>query len=528
MKEMYQKICQFDLKKLISRRIEQADGLFWSAFWASFGALNLIFIYHGASFLFGDHDWLYLKNGIELDAGLFEGRFSQFLLINLLSQGEILPIINNILGFAGYSLGIALLASYWDLPKKKSYRVIFALFCSITPYILSFMYFAFILAPVLSWNAFIIGGLLISEKERRFDIKKSLAAILLISCALGGYPPVINLIGTVFCVRMMLAVSIENKGLKELYRNYRYTIINIMASFAVFKCCLIYLIKSGAINSAYYNLQITPVAQWGEKAMFVLKDLFLQFGATLPFIPMSYKIAVSLIGLLGVGVIMENKRKVWGMILLTATFLAGLVTLFLSPSIRETEFSPRIDFFGYAYGIAGVLALILRSRLRVIKNLSYVICVVCIIGNAHGLFEAQKVWKAGFDAEMKLYMRVARRFQTDEMFSDYGHYQIVQGGMPSFRSKYYHEKYKYHSDDLLDISYVPTMDAGVMWNYYGIREYANNKSYTYSFIPTKDFLEKLREAEVYPKEKSIAVGANWILMIMSEQGLSMLKRNYLP
>jgi hypothetical protein len=127
MKNLYQKICDFDLIALFKSRL-QISAPFICGFLCAFLSLNLIFLYHGAHFLFGDHDWKYLSDGIKLNAGLFEGRFSQFILINLLSQGEIFPILNNVIGFFGFSLGIALLAKYWEIPRTKTAYIIFCLF----------------------------------------------------------------------------------------------------------------------------------------------------------------------------------------------------------------------------------------------------------------------------------------------------------------------------------------------------------------------------------------------------------------
>lgn len=52
------------------------------------------------------------------------------------------------------------------------------------------------------------------------------------------------------------------------------------------------------------------------------------------------------------------------------------------------------------------------------------------------LFEAQKVWKLGFDAEMKLYRRAAARFMSSPDFSPGHRYIMVQGGSPAFRTRF--------------------------------------------------------------------------------------------
>ena len=103
----------------------------------------------------------------------------------------------------------------------------------------------------------------------------------------------------------------------------------------------------------------------------------------------------------------------------------------------------------------------------------------------------------------------------------------MQSGAPSFRKRFYQDKYNHKSDDLLDVAYVPGMASGVMWDYYGIYEYADKTSYVYTFTPDIEFKQKLAAADVWPKEGSIAVGGYWILLILDKSYLSTLKQQYL-
>lgn len=660
-----ERLRDFDLPQIVTRRLQNADRPFWLAFAVVFLALNLIFLFHGTHFMFGDHDWKYLKHGISLGAGLFEGRFSQFVPVTLLSRGEILPIINNALGFAGFTLGVALLARYWRLPHTKTAYVTFALSAAITPYILSFMYFAFLVIPVLGWNMFVIGALLVSEKEERFSLPRTAAAALLITLALGGYPPVINLIAVAFSVRLLFAALFEipHPGavpgtrsqstaripspaaaapahvsspdaivpgaplplslplvLKTLCRRYRWTIFNLTLGITCYKLCLWALTRTGAVNAAYYNLQTTPFAEWGEKFLLVSKDVWLQFTATLPFIPAAYKTAAGIVVLAGTAaallrIFTPTSRltpassaafptktsaasasspsvrsaapetlsttfsapvRLFVLLLLAAVFYAPLVTLFISTSLAETEFSPRIDFFGLMYLYAAMFALSLKNAAPVAtsaaalnaapnantptpaaaasaasvsapgaitrpipcaavfcKNLAVLSAAAAAAIAVNCLFEAQKVWKLGFDAEMKLYRRAAARFMASPAFYPGNNYIMVQGGSPAFRPRFYHTPYSRASDDLLGISYVPGMNPSVMWNYYGVAEYADSAAYVYTFRPDVAAAAAIANARPWPASQSTLVlpaaspaGQNIILLILSPEGLSGLKNTY--
>ena len=693
MKKLYRNIINFDLKAALTRWFVQLNRPFVAAFITAFIALNLIFLYHGAHFLFGDHDWKYLKNGLTLSDGLFEGRFSQFILINLLTSGDILPLINNLIGFLGYSLGIALLARYWQLPNTKKAYVLFALFATITPYILSFMYFAFLIPAVLSWNAVVITALIISEKETRFSLSKTLLATLLLTLALGGYPPVINLIGTAFAARLLFAslspsptvshttptshceprdvrsttpkqtslsvaraeqptqhlvvrtsrkasafrsgtihnsceahnsssspqFKTENcsqeqfcqgdgecrcyKGRRErgvhkayiserrrlydrcypspLFHTYRYTFLNIILALITYKLCLLYFTHTGAINPNYYNLQTITLAEIPQKALLTLQNLIKQFGITLPFISLKYKIITAALTLLALTTIIPSLKReahnsspsvsyitpspiageeycerttdvlqrrgayievrdptedrlpsvsyitiFFPAIFFLATLLAPLSTFFLSTSLAETEFSPRIDFFGFAYAIAAMLALCLKSPKIWLKNVALLLAISSIFISARALFAAQKTWHLGFTAEMAYYRRILKRYEQNDLFNPQNRYIIVQAGSPSFRQKYEHTPYNRSSDDLLDISYTPGLNSGVMWNYYAPTPYADETSYVYTFTPTPEFKQQLAKAAPYPKENSVAVGPYWLLLTLTPQSLQNLRTRY--
>ena len=482
--------------------------------------------------MFGDHDWRYLKHDVPLNSGLFEARFSQFLLINAISFGKILPIINNFLGFIGFSLGISLLARYWEIPHTKKSYIIFGLFTAITPYILSFMYFAFLVIPCLSWNAFIIGALLISSKEQNFSISKTFFASILFMLALGGYPPVINLYLTALCTKLFLDSYFKKLSLKKLITHHRYSIINFILGVILYKLCLIYFTKTGAINPHYYNLQTIPFNQYLDKFILISKDLVKQFIVTLPFIELPYKLItlsltiITLITLI-INTITSRQFSFLSFILFIAIFYSGLTTLFLSTSIKETEFSPRIDFFGLLYIYSSMLCISLRTNQKLTQNLTFLCCILSIFFNINTLLNAQKVWKLGFDTELNIYKRIKKRYEKSPIFNQYRKYIIVQGGSPSFRGKYYTTPYTHSSDDLLDISYVPGLNSGVMLNYYTSPEYADTTSYSYTFQPNQEALDYLKKASPWPSINSIYVGSYYIMLILDKSGLNTLRSNYL-
>ncbi len=166
------------------------------------------------------------------------------------------------------------------------------------------------------------------------------------------------------------------------------------------------------------------------------------------------------------------------------------------------------------------------SKHKWIKNLATITAMFTILISAHTLFEAQKVWKLGFETEQKLYKRVLKRYEQHPLFNIHNKYIIVQAGSPSFREKYYTTPYTHPSDDLLSVSYTPGMNAGVMWNYDSPSEYGDKTAYVYTFRPDLPALNAIAEAEAYPSEKSVWVGGYWLLTVLTKEGLTDLKQRY--
>lgn len=75
-------ICAFELK---------CAGVVWLI-------LAAVFLTYWSSFFLGNHDFRFMRYGVPLEAGVFEGRFTQFLPSWLLTGGHILPAFNVLLG----------------------------------------------------------------------------------------------------------------------------------------------------------------------------------------------------------------------------------------------------------------------------------------------------------------------------------------------------------------------------------------------------------------------------------------------
>ena len=108
----------------------------------SFLLINLAFLFHTINFMFGDHDWNYVKQATSWKEGAFEGRPLHFVLQSVLFSGQILPILNNLFSFFAMSLSSIMLARYLKIPLTTFNYTLFATFIGVMPYTLVWLFYA--------------------------------------------------------------------------------------------------------------------------------------------------------------------------------------------------------------------------------------------------------------------------------------------------------------------------------------------------------------------------------------------------
>ena len=150
------------MKKDQRKQFLNLDKIDYKILLISYLLINLAFLYHSFNFMWGNHDVEFIKNELLLSSGLFEGRFTQFIPHRLLTSGQILPILNNLLGLGFLTLGLWLLAKYWNIPRTTSNYVIFITFFATLPFTLSWLYFTFITISCLLWIFVAVMGLYLS------------------------------------------------------------------------------------------------------------------------------------------------------------------------------------------------------------------------------------------------------------------------------------------------------------------------------------------------------------------------------
>lgn len=131
-----------EIEAKIAGMAKNLDRRYIRAFWIAFALVNLAFLFYTVNFMFGDHDWNYVRGASAWNEGAFEGRPLHFVLQAVLFDGQVLPFLNSLFSFAALVLGYILLARYWQVPLTTFNYALFAVFAAVLPYTLVWLYYA--------------------------------------------------------------------------------------------------------------------------------------------------------------------------------------------------------------------------------------------------------------------------------------------------------------------------------------------------------------------------------------------------
>ena len=486
-------------------------------------AINFVFLYHTLNFMWGNHDVQFIKNELLLSSGLFEGRFTQFIPYRLLVNGQILPIINNLLGFFFLTLGLWLLAKYWKIPKSMANYALFITFFATEPYTLSWLYFTFITISCLLWIFVAILGLFLAEhiQNSKQKLTLSIFSILCFYTTLGGYPPIINTFFVCLSGRLTIAYLFEEKDIKALFHTYKYTLINIAIAAILFKLTLKFVNPDNV-----YNLETTSIADIPAKFFATLKISIRQFSLSLPFMEKNNKILLLLLTAISfIGALIKAptlKKRFITFFLISATVWAASVTTFIS--VPHTEYVARIDFYGLAFVYAFALALLLSYTIPLSKTLCIIFMALIIPQNILNNYRALKIWHQGFDAEFKILEQITERIENHPLFSLNKKYRYYQIGDISMRPKYYHQKFDKNEPFLLELPYLAMWQGSHLLEFYSPFNYINHKSTITPEDITPDIYNFfMHEAHPWPHPNSILINNDTLFVIFNQNGLNEFK-----
>ena len=410
--------------------------------WYILCALSLLsylpFIFN---FLWGNHDWGWVKDHTPLLSGVFEGRFSQFILPIILFEGNILPVLSITISIFLYGTAATILLKLLDAPKTSLIFILLGLNIVTAPYTLSWLYFAFLILSCLSWPLIIIIGFWLLQTKLTAKIKISVS-IILFTLALGGYPPVINMIGVILCILALNDLCLKKLSVKTLICKYLPHLVAIVISI-ILLFTIQHLLKQHHWQYDTYNTAGITLETLKEKLPPALTNAFQQFIITNSFINYGYKYLSLCLILSALLELLKNLPKrttniLAFIILISGILISTIATLVVAQNERYVRYEPRIEFFSLPYIYTFAATVLYKSSIRFLKNITFIILLILFFLNLTNNAYASKVWKLGFLAENNFSERFISRLENNQNFTPQKNkYTFVQGGTFNLRKRYY-------------------------------------------------------------------------------------------
>ena len=504
--------------------------LYRKSFWWSFLFINLAFLFHTINFMWGAFDWQAVRFDVNAVSDVNNANFAVYALQNLLFDGKILPVINNLWSFAGLSLGGVLLAYYWGLPKKTLAYVVTTLFLAVTPYTLGIMYFAQFTLGNLWVPCFVLTALLLAEKAS-VSLNRSylynLISVALFVLSLGTSILSISFIGMVILGRIFLNVATSATSFRKASYRHLQGLANFVAGLFIYSFMII-LLRTTANNGTSFPSLLSMIKNIPDMFM----GMFMQFGVTLPFVDLGYKILGVLIVVTTLFTVIFKANS-----LKSSLVCLGLIPLILVFScisylvIDGVQASYMVYNMFYSLPLFYTLMFVCLVKFngvylkRFAYGMAFILIFMGFVRIAYGL----KVWKFGFDAETKLAERIITRMEKMDEFNIEKQYKLLQIGSQSLRKKYYIKKDKeQNSPELLDIAYYKEGVASDAYNFFyqadfladdvGLKTAAENPN-------IKNFV--LNVARAWPHKDSIFIDGEYIVFVLDENALYQAQRELL-
>ena len=514
----------------------------WTVWTVAFLVLCLSFSPLLFNFIWGNHDWQLLIHDMQLSSGLIEGRFSQYGLVNLLLMGKILPILNVVLGFFFYVLALFLICKcYFGYSVDNKFLVsLFIAAAASSPYIAELLYFHFITFSLLSWPLF-VGLALIAVKMA--NVKHSIlyffTAFLILFVVLGGYPAAINMF-VVLAVCYMIKQQDESyiSFLQILKKSLPYIMVLLLAMLAL-KLTFILLQHKNLILDLYNN-QTASIGELFKKLDDIIKASCLGFTQSQPFLNGNFKIPVTILFVTFVLFFLKKANSLSAffirLMLLFCLILGLKFSAWLSSDnadnvltvLDPSKFMVRTDFYSYPYVILFSLFYLYRQNKQFLKNMSFVLSVVLILGNINAGLSFSKVHWLGFISENKLLERVSARIQENPNYINYQNYTVVQAGELPLRMRYYqsndNEKYGYYT---LKAPYSRHWIAFEYYNFFAPYDFVKEGTFINTQTINPEMINFIAsDMKVWPNPSAVYVDDNYAIVVLSEDGRDNLRGQF--
>jgi hypothetical protein len=524
--------------------------LYKKSFLIIFVGLNVVFLFNTVTYVFGNHDWgkvLYSKRlglfGLYADKGRY---FYELINFFFLDGYTILPVAQNLLMFTFLSLSAVLLCYYWKLPKSCFLYSLIGLLFVLQPYVIepvclldnNFRYLYF----------FVLVGFICCDNVIRQNgwLKRVLLFMCSIIClwvSIGSYAPIVSTMAIVILGRISIDFIFSDKnkvGIKDILYYHILSICAVVSVCLIHGGVCLYLKKIGVLKSSYMT-ELLKFSDIPVRVLDIIKcipDYLLNY--SVPFFPTTFTYLFTILFFMALVVStikcfedrVSLKHKIVNSSFVILMFFGVLLSCFLPNFITKakTLYVPRTDFFGIMCFHIFIVVIIFNQRIQFVKNIALVICIVLVQISAIQDFYAQKIWKLSFDAEKGQWQRIIARIETMPDYRDSKDYRVIMLGTTRSYGEFFYtdgrQNLRRFRDNLF-ASHVST------WNTMPIRPflvYTCHSKYGKwrQIVPDwtdeynkliKVMSEEIKNAEVFPSSKSIAIKDDIMLVVLNEKEL---------
>ena len=510
--------------------------------------VNIVFLIHTTNFLFGNHDFDYVRNGVAIS--MWNGRYTNALPLKICG-GYLSPVLNNLLSFFAMAVSSMLMCAYYNLPKKKHYWLSACLLPMLLPYVMTWFYYSYETFSHTMLPGLAVGALwLVRDK---MNIERYIISVGLIWFVLGIYPSVLSIFALLICGQLIIDI-LNNDKLMILYRNIRFFVI-LISGCILFKITLFILRITGKMSQSLYNLSMPSCFELIKKIIPEIMMGFKQFIHETPYIPVSLKLLIFLIIFISIiltfiyafkisfeSILQRCFCIIFLVVVWCGMFFACMIPDFLSKD--DFAFVIRTAYFGVPFLALISLILIYQFGNKIIINICFMISIIILWCSVVSDFEIQKNWKIGFQNEVLAYSRVLSMIeqnpQVSNLKSPINYFQI--GSLPSGRRAFCRPQITDGIDSLELHSFVFNPDwsprAGGIFDYLGANfkwEYRGSFRVDLEEISKKldltspVFLDFLKYAKAYPAppEQCLFVDykSNSLVVVLDKDVLNDLKKS---
>ncbi len=219
----------------------------------AFALCCLVYSFLLTNFMWGNHDWKFLRKGVKYYNGFYELRFSHHSIAHLVLDGHLLPIITLLLSLMLVSLFAVIIAQYLNIPKKQALYLCFVLFICLNPHIFVIHYYLHYGFQVCFWAMVGVFGLNYSAQSKSL-IRACLSGLLYL-LVVGSYPPIFSLIIILFITKRLLNYIENKENFKTIFIESVYFLLQLFIMIIGDTLIEYILIKNGYVGLGMYNIK---------------------------------------------------------------------------------------------------------------------------------------------------------------------------------------------------------------------------------------------------------------------------------